>query len=219
MKITNLNLRKRLNITKYMEADTGVGEGAEGVVETNEQETNVETNEVKTFTQDQVEEMIKDRLARETKKLEKQYADKLQQGIKDGMTREQKLALMSDKEKEEFLFREEKAKFEADKKEYNTNVRRTNAVSKFIEAGFTNEQSQEMVKLLNCESDESVTQSMETVIKIVNSVMDMQWNTKKETKTKLVENSKGGTAQGDWELVLSGSMSYADYKKAHPRGI
>ena len=35
MIITNLNLRNKLNITKYMEADTGVGEGAEGVVENN----------------------------------------------------------------------------------------------------------------------------------------------------------------------------------------
>ncbi|NSB16463.1 hypothetical protein [Clostridium beijerinckii] len=73
MFIRNLNLRKRLGMSRLMEADAGAGsagseggsaEEIEGGAEENKEE---EKQEEKTFTQADVDKMIKDRVAREKK--------------------------------------------------------------------------------------------------------------------------------------------------------
>lgn len=72
MFVRNLNLRKRLGMSRLMEADTGAGAGSEGGsaeeieggAEENKEE---EKQEEKTFTQADVDKMIKDRVAREKK--------------------------------------------------------------------------------------------------------------------------------------------------------
>lgn len=66
MFITNFNLRKRLGMSRLMEADAGDGAGAEGT-ENNEGEEGSEGEEEKTFTQADVDKLIKERLAREKK--------------------------------------------------------------------------------------------------------------------------------------------------------
>ena len=70
MFIQNCNLRKRLGMSKLMEADAGAGTG--GGSEENEEldtdkEDKEEQKEEKTFTQADVDKMIKDRVAREKK--------------------------------------------------------------------------------------------------------------------------------------------------------
>ncbi|MBN1050277.1 hypothetical protein [Clostridium botulinum] len=71
MFIQNYNLRKRLGMSKFMEADTGVGgAGESGTEETTTEETEEvqeETVKDKTFTQADVDKLVKDRLAREKK--------------------------------------------------------------------------------------------------------------------------------------------------------
>ncbi len=70
MFITNFNLRKRLGMSRLMEADAGDGAGAEGT-ENNEGSEGIadegKGGEEKTFTQADVDKLIKDRLAREKK--------------------------------------------------------------------------------------------------------------------------------------------------------
>lgn len=66
MFITNFNLRKRLGMGRLMVADSGDGAGAEGS-ENNEGEEGSEGEEEKTFTQADVDKLIKERLAREKK--------------------------------------------------------------------------------------------------------------------------------------------------------
>ncbi len=72
MFVQNCNLRKRLGMSRLMEADAGAGAGSEGGsaeeieggAEENKEE---EKQEEKTFTQADVDKMIKDRVAREKK--------------------------------------------------------------------------------------------------------------------------------------------------------
>lgn len=77
MFVRNLNLRKRLGMSRLMEADAGAGAGSagDGSGEGGEGNTNTDKDgegeggkgEDKTFTQADVDKMIKDRLAREKK--------------------------------------------------------------------------------------------------------------------------------------------------------
>ena len=65
MFITNCNLRKRLGMSRLMEADTGANGGADtGNVETKEtgtdtkETTQTETKEAKSYTQDELDKLI-----------------------------------------------------------------------------------------------------------------------------------------------------------------
>ena len=68
MFITNFNLRKRLGMSRLMEADTGAGGGADtGNVDTKETDTeskDTTQQEEKTFTQADVDNLLKERVAR-----------------------------------------------------------------------------------------------------------------------------------------------------------
>lgn len=71
MYIENFNLRKKLGMSRLMAADDGTGSGAAGTEESSEEKEEGEENsgeeETKTFTQDEVDKLIKDRLKREKK--------------------------------------------------------------------------------------------------------------------------------------------------------
>ena len=67
MFVTNFNLRKRLGMSRLMEADAGDGTGAEGTESNEDAGDEGKGEEEKTFTQADVDKLIKDRLAREKK--------------------------------------------------------------------------------------------------------------------------------------------------------
>lgn len=70
MFITNCNLRKRLGMSKLMEADTGANGGADTGTDTppaDSGDKGNQTEESKTFTQADVDKLIQDRVAREKK--------------------------------------------------------------------------------------------------------------------------------------------------------
>ena len=76
MFITNCNLRKRLGMSRLMEAETGANGGADtGNVDTKETETDTkettqtETKEAKSYTQDELDKLIESRVSRERKKI------------------------------------------------------------------------------------------------------------------------------------------------------
>ena len=74
MFITNSNIRKRLGMSRLMEADNGEGSGANtGNAETTEPKadtnTQTETKEPKTYTQEEIDKMIETRVNRERKKI------------------------------------------------------------------------------------------------------------------------------------------------------
>ena len=191
MIITNLNLRNKLNITKYMEADTGVGEGAEGVVEDNADDTkdNNDTKEKKTFTQDQVEEMIKERLARETKKLEKQYKDRLSKDIEDGMTEAKKYDQMTKQEKAEYDYNKRLEALEKREKEANLRDMRASATKTLTskEYGYSGDSVESLLGLLNYDSAEEMDKSIKSIHSIINSIVQNEVN--KVAKTKMSPSS------------------------------
>lgn len=70
MFITNCNLRKRLGMSRLMEADTGANGGADTGTDTQATDggdKGTQTEESKTFTQADVDKLIQDRVAREKK--------------------------------------------------------------------------------------------------------------------------------------------------------
>lgn len=113
MFITNCNLRKRLGMSRFMEADNGAGSGANtGNAETTEtKEDTQETTqtEEKTFTQADVDKLIQDRIAREKKnQLSKEELKAYNEWKESQKTEEEK--------KNEALTNAEKARLAAEEK-------------------------------------------------------------------------------------------------------
>ena len=115
MFLSNCNLRKRLGMSRLMEADNGAGSGANtGDVETTETKTDTEetTQEEKTFTQADVDKLIRERVARERKnQLSKEELKVYQEWKESQKTEEEK--------KNEALTNAEKAKLEAEERANN----------------------------------------------------------------------------------------------------
>ena len=113
MLIENCNLRKRLGIARLMEANTGAG-GTGGGLETSEEsekgeEETQECSEEKTFTQEEVDNIIKERIKREKK--EQPSAEELK------AFKEWKESQKTEAEKqEEALTAAEKAKSDAEER-------------------------------------------------------------------------------------------------------
>lgn len=113
MFITNCNLRKRLGMSRLMEADNGAGSGAStGNVETTETKTDGQETtqkEEKTFTQDDVDKLIQERIARERKnQLSKEELKAYNEWKESQKTEEEK--------KNEALTNAEKARIVAEEK-------------------------------------------------------------------------------------------------------
>ncbi|WP_291649921.1 hypothetical protein [Clostridium sp.] len=112
MFLSNCNLRKRLGMSRLMEADNGAGSGADtGNEETSETKTDTKetTQEEKTFTQADVDKLIQERIAREKKnQLSKEELKAYNEWKESQKTEEEK--------KNEALTNAEKARIAAEEK-------------------------------------------------------------------------------------------------------
>lgn len=110
MFIQNYNLKKRLGMSKLMEADTGVNGGSDTGNDTPAEDVNKGAQvEEKTFTQADVDKMIKERLAREKKnQLSKEELEEYKAWKESQKTEEEK--------RNEALTNAEKARIEAEEK-------------------------------------------------------------------------------------------------------
>lgn len=116
MFITNCNLKKRLGMSRLMEADTGVNGGADtGNVDTKETETDTkettqtETKEAKSYTQDELDKLIESRVNRERKKIMNDEEYKKYEAWKESQKTEEE-------KKNEALTNAEKARIAAEEK-------------------------------------------------------------------------------------------------------
>lgn len=107
MFIQNCNLRKRLEMSKLMEPDGGAGSGEEGKEEN--EEDSEEEKEAKTFTQDEVDKLIEERIKREKKdQLSKEELEEYKKWKDSQKTESEKQS--------EALTKAEKAKLEAEER-------------------------------------------------------------------------------------------------------
>ena len=155
MTINNINLKKRLGMTKCKDADGGDGNGGNNSTDNNtesedssddDKESNQQSE--KTFTQSELDSIIEKRLARERAKLEKEYKTKINEGITSGLDEAKKLEKMTAQEKAEYEFNKRLADLEAREKEYNLRELKQTALSILNEKGFDIESAKSISTLL-----------------------------------------------------------------------
>lgn len=184
MFIQNLNLRKRIMQNKLMEANAGdgtggggdAGEGSEGAEGSESGSEDKEGNENKTFTQEDVDKLINERLNSEQQKWE--------QKIKDAEAEAEKLAKMNKEEKEKYESEKRIADLEKREREVTAKELKITSMSILAEKNLP----KDLVDMLDVSSADACKQSIEKIEKI--------WNAAHKTFQENVENTVNERLRG-----------------------
>ena len=185
----------KIKFTRMLEADTGAGvNGADNTTTTDTQDTsNTDQATEKTFTQEDVNKMIQDRITREQAKWEKK--------VQDERTEAEKLAKM--KADEKIKYQQEKREKElADReRELTTRELKAQAYETLAEKGIP----KELVELLNYENAETCNASIEILEKAFQPAVEKAVN----------EKLRGGEPQKQFNnsYVDTDKMSDDEYYK------
>lgn len=185
----------KFSALKCMEPDTGANGGSEGIVDNNSNVTE-EQEEVKTFTQEEVNEMIGKRLAKEkakyTKEMEDFKASFGKEKFEEGMTEAEKLAKMTAQERAEYEFSKQREEFESERKAFEQSKLKDQAVVELGRLGYSEESVELLKGLIDYTNADTVKTSMDNINKVLQSVIgtevDKQVNEKVKTNIKPENN-------------------------------
>lgn len=199
MTINNINLKKRLGMTKCKDADGGDGNGGNNSTTDNNTESednsdDKESNQTeKTFTQSELDSIIEKRLARERAKLEKEYKTKINEGITSGLDEAKKLEKMTAQEKAEYEFNKRLADLEAREKEYNLRELKQTALGILNEKGFDIESAKSISTILDYTDADKCKASIDNIDKLISGLVEKGVNAKiKTNKTPVQKETTGG---------------------------
>ena len=206
MIINNINLRNKLGMTKYKEADGGDGNGGNNSTDNDntdneDNSTDKESNQPeKTFTQAELDSIIEKRLARERAKLEKEYKTKINEGITSGLDEAKKLEKMTAQEKAEYEFNKRLADLEAREKEYNLRELKQTALSILSEKGFDIESAKSISTILDYTDADKCKASIDNIDKLITGLVEKGVNAKIKTNKTPAQKE-----------TTSGVFTYQDY--------
>ena len=207
MIINNINLRKRLGMTRLRESDGGDGNGGNNSTDNNtdnedssdaDKESNQQSE--KTFTQSELDSIIEKRLARERAKLEKEYKTKINEGITSGLDEAKKLEKMTAQEKAEYEFNKRLADLEAREKEYNLRELKQTALGILNEKGFDIESAKSISTLLDYTDADKCKASIDNIDKLITGLVEKGVNAKIKTNKTPAQKE-----------TTSGVFTYQDY--------
>lgn len=165
--IVNCNLRKRLGMSRLMDADTGANSGGNSGAETTETEEQKETTQTeKTFTQKDLDKIIQDRLSKEQSKWEKK--------VQEEKTEAEKLAKMKADEKAKYQEEKRLAEIEKREKDITTRELKAQAYETLAEKGLP----KDLVEILNYADAESCNKSIDAVEKAFQGAVEKAVNEK-----------------------------------------
>ena len=199
---------------QFMNANQG---GAESGVEVSAESVDVKAEaptepEVKTFTQDEVNKIVEQRLARERKK----YEEESRKTVEEATTEAEKLSKMTAQEKREYELNKKIAEYEKREKELNKKALQSESKSVLADLGYNSDQINQLNNFLDYTDADTCKKSIESIDKIIKDMVSdkvqAELNSKLKTVTKpQVSTSSGGSIT--WEQVLENPKLMADYKK------
>ena len=222
MIINNINLRNKLGMTKYKDADGGDGNGGNNSTDNDNTESedssaDKESNQQseKMFTQSELDSIIEKRLARERAKLEKEYKTKINEGITSGLDEAKKLEKMTAQEKAEYEFNKRLADLEAREKEYNLRELKQTALSILNEKGFDIESARSISTLLDYTDADKCKASIDNIDKLINGLVEKGVNAKiKTNKTPAQKETTGGVFTYQDYLANPTPENYKKWQKS-----
>lgn len=183
-----------------------------------------EGQEVKTFTQEEVNEIISKRLAKEKKSMEKQMeefkASFGKEKFDEGLSEAEKLSKMTEAEKREYEFNKRVAEFEAKEKAMALKELQTEAKSQLSELGYGAEAIEKLSGLIDYTDAKSTKASIDNLHSVLNEVIEAQVTAQVNSKLKntvLPPTNNATTGDYSWDRVLDGTITYSEWNKHNKR--
>lgn len=153
--------------------------------------SDVNGSEPKTFTQEDVDKVISERLAREAKKFDK----KMEETLKKEREEAQRLAELSADEKEKELKEKEKKEFESKRHELQLKENRLEGRIKLQDLGL----SESLIELVISEDLDSMLENIDTLNDVVNEMAEAKYKAKLKGDTPKDPSSDSSDDDGGEE--------------------
>ena len=165
-------------------------------------ENNNKAPEVKTFTQEEVDEIVKKRLAKEKQKAE------------DEKKEAERLAKMTEQERLEEEYKKKQADLDARIKELDKKEMQNTSLDILVEKGYSPSTSKQLLAFLDYSDAEACKSSIDTLDSILKKCIETEVNAKiKGGSVTPKKPNSGATGKITWEQVVENPKLMAQYRK------
>ena len=165
-------------------------------------ENNNKAPEVKTFTQEEVDEIVKKRLAKEKQKAE------------DEKKEAERLAKMTEQERLEEEYKKKQADLDARIKELDKKEMQNTSLDILVEKGYSPSTSKQLLAFLDYSDAEACKSSIDTLDSILKKCIETEVNAKiKGGSVTPKKPNSGATGKITWEQVVENPKLMAEYRK------
>ncbi len=169
---------------------------------TKDDSTKETKQEVKTFTQEEVDEIVKKRLAKEKQKAE------------DEKKEAERLAKMTEQERLEEEYKKKQADLDARIKELDKKEMQNTSLDILVEKGYSPSTSKQLLAFLDYSDAEACKSSIDTLDSILKKCIETEVNAKiKGGSVTPKKPNSGATGKITWEQVVENPKLMAEYRK------
>lgn len=169
---------------------------------TKDDSTKETKQEVKTFTQEEVDEIVKKRLAKEKQKAE------------DEKKEAERLAKMTEQERLEEEYKKKQADLDARIKELDKKDMQNTSLDILVEKGYSPSTSKQLLAFLDYSDAEACKSSIDTLDSILKKCIETEVNAKiKGGSVTPKKPNSGATGKITWEQVVENPKLMAQYRK------
>lgn len=169
---------------------------------TKDDSTKETKQEVKTFTQEEVDEIVKKRLAKEKQKAE------------DEKKEAERLAKMTEAERLEEEYKKKQADLDARIKELDKKEMQNTSLDILVEKGYSPSTSKQLLAFLDYSDAEACKKSIDTIHDVLSKIIETEVNNKiKGGSVTPKKPNSGATGKITWEQVVENPKLMAEYRK------
>lgn len=169
---------------------------------TKDDSTKETKQEVKTFTQEEVDEIVKKRLAKEKQKAE------------DEKKEAERLAKMTEQERLEEEYKKKQADLDARIKELDKKEMQNTSLDILVEKGYSPSTSKQLLAFLDYANADACKSSIDTLDSILKKCIETEVNAKiKGGSVTPKKPNSGATGKITWEQVVENPKLMAEYRK------
>ena len=169
--------------------------------DTKENSTKETKPEVKTFTQEEVDRIVRDRLAKEKKRAEQEKAEA------------EKLAQMNADEKVKYELEKKIKELESREAELSKKELQNTSLDILVEKGYSTSTSKQLLAFLDYSNADNCKVSIDNLDKVLKACIETEVNNKIKNNNNVTPKKASGASKITWEDVMKNPQLLGEYKK------
>ena len=169
--------------------------------DTKENSTKETKPEVKTFTQEEVDRIVRDRLAKEKKRAEQENAEA------------EKLAQMNADEKAKYELEKKIKELESREAELSKKELQNTSLDILVEKGYSTSTSKQLLAFLDYSNADNCKVSIDNLDKVLKACIETEVNNKIKNNNNVTPKKSSGGSKITWQQVMENPSLLGEYKK------